>query len=178
MFRRLWRRYPSLVILASCALVTSPCWGGFLWIVGRNLYVKQYVWTDEDRAHTGEGHPSDARKWRAKLATIPNLDAAERDYPELVASSDFVSKRYPNGEWLFGIATDSHRDFLGIRPDPGGTVVLKDSRGQVRVFYGHICGAGRSSFSYPTNRVQNLDQFYAKLVEYNIFVEQFLTPDP
>jgi hypothetical protein len=48
--------------------------------------------------------------------------------------SGVAAKRFDNGEWVFGVCRDSHayRD--------GGTVVIKDSTGAVRAFFGHVCG--------------------------------------
>ncbi len=51
-----------------------------------------------------------------------------------------VGIRFPNGEWVTGVTKDSHglySEWFG-----GGTVVLKDSSGRVRCFFGHVCGVG------------------------------------
>jgi hypothetical protein len=171
MFRRLYQKRPTLVILGGLALLTSPCWGGVGFLFGYVTYIKQFVWTAEDRAHKGEGHPSDARKWRTLLEPIPDLDACERGHPELTSSPSFVKIRFPNGEWVFGVASDSHAWF----DNRGGTVVLKDSRGLIRVFFGHVCGAGSPMYSY-SGQAKSLDEFYTTLTMNGSFTEQFLPP--
>ena len=46
--------------------------------------------------------------------------------------------RFDDGAWLFGLCQSSH----GVWKRGGGTVVVKDSKGQVRAFFGHVCGDG------------------------------------
>src|SRR5689334_5621079 len=75
----------------------------------------------------GEGSVRRAEMWRERFQEVADPDAA-RSCPGV------VSKRFADGEWVFGVCDDSH-----MNPD-GGTIVLKDSRGRLRVFFGHVCG--------------------------------------
>ena len=170
--RRFRRQRPVLYALISAALLTAPCWVPLGALMGYVQYIRRFVWTAEDRAHKGEGFPSDARKWRAILQDIPDVEAAE-SHPELGRSPYFEKRRFPNGEWVFGISIDSH----GWEPlYRGGTVVMKDSRGQVRVYYGHVCGAsGPIQHGYHIEDTKSLDEFYNMFKRYD-FTEQFLPP--
>ena len=170
--RRFKQRRPIFFTLAVIALVFSPCWAPLGLLVGYATYVRQFVWTDEDRAHQEyEGLPSDARKWRAVIEAIPDPDTAERDHLNFAHDRDYFSLRFPNGEWVFGIAVQSHKFVT-----KGGTVVLKDSRGQVSIYYGHVCSHG-GDYMYPYGeRTQNLDEFYSRMREWKNFTEQALAP--
>ena len=87
-----------------------------------------YLLVPTDYSDRARGSPKYAADWRATLDAFPDPEAAQAAHPEVVA------KRFPNGEWAFGVDRDSHqyRD--------GGTVVIKDSKGRVRAFFGHVCG--------------------------------------
>ena len=76
----------------------------------------------------GEGSPEYARWWGTAFRKVSDPESAKALYPEVAV------KRFDNGEWIFGISLDSH---ASIR---GGTIVLKDSTGRVRAFFGHVCG--------------------------------------
>jgi hypothetical protein len=103
----------------------------------RGLYVYWFVFTPEDREFLrndgrvyGGGVPSVARRLKAEMESIPDPETAARLHP------DWVVTRCENREWLFGYGIDSH---------PGlhighGTLVVKDSRGKVWIFFGHVCG--------------------------------------
>lgn len=76
-----------------------------------------------------------------------------------------VGLRFPNGEWVTRVAKDTHAwysEWFG-----GGTVVLKDSRGRVRCFFGHVCG---SCNLMVARDAKSLDEFDAALA--NFFAEQ------
>lgn len=76
----------------------------------------------------GTGSENYARRWSERFGSVSSIRAARAAFPE-VGSRDFE-----NGEWIFFVSDDSHGDPWG------GTVVAKDSRGDVRAFYGHVCG--------------------------------------
>jgi hypothetical protein len=78
---------------------------------------------------------------------------------------DYAYHRFDNGEWVMGIGRNSHGSSVG------GTVVLKDSRGQVRFFVGHVCGP--SGHMTLVDFTANLDEFYKSLV--TGFIEQPLS---
>jgi hypothetical protein len=77
----------------------------------------------------GVGSVRHATEWRERFRTLSKPEAAKRAYPEI------VEKRFDNGEWIFGICEDSHTS-----PE-GGTIVVKDSNGRIRAFFGHVCGS-------------------------------------
>jgi hypothetical protein len=111
-------------------------------LVGLVIYLT--VPTDySDRAY---GSPEYAARWRATLDALPDPEAAQAEHPEV------VGKRFPNGEWAFGVDRDSHRY------RDGGTVVIKDSKGRVRVFFGHVCGG---ILAGVLQRAKSLDDIYA-----------------
>jgi hypothetical protein len=76
----------------------------------------------------GKGSPAYAEKWRARLQPLADPDAARATYPEVEVL------RFGNGEWVIGVSDDSHASHWG------GTVVVKDSTGRLRAFFGHVCG--------------------------------------
>ena len=154
-------------------VLTSPFWFGGLWFAGKLLYVRYIVWTEEDRAHRGdEGLPSDARKWRSVIEPVADVDSADREHPALTDHPDYFSFRFPNGEWVFGIAVRSHKFFTR-----GGTLVFKDSRGTTRVYYGHVCAHGRVQMALYGNNCRSIQEFVSRLREYDDrWSEQFLTP--
>jgi hypothetical protein len=165
---RHWRR--TVLLFGGLVLITSPCWAGLGFFAAKRLYIHKFIWTDEDRAYKGEeGLPSDARKWRATLQSYPNFDAVISNPPSHEGYVDYFSKRFPNGEWLFGIEVASHQIF-----SKGGTVVIRDSLGRTRVFYGHVCSIGNTQ--YFADNSKDLNDFYTKFQQNSIFREQFLTP--
>ncbi len=76
----------------------------------------------------GEGSPEYARQWGRVLRGIPDPESAKASVSEISV------KRFENGEWIIGISYDSHAS------PAGGTIVLRDSTGRVRAFFGHVCG--------------------------------------
>jgi hypothetical protein len=104
-----------------------------------------YLVIPTDYSDRARGSPELAAHWRSELVGYGNPEAAQSARPEV------VGKRFPNGEWAFGMDRDSHayRD--------GGTVVIKDSTGRVRVFFGHVCG---SILPGVLNRANSLDEVY------------------
>ncbi len=82
----------------------------------------------------GHGSMSAAVKLRPEVESLP---APEERFFNRKAETFGI--RFTNGEWVTGVAKDSHAlysDWYG-----GGTVVVKDSRGRVRCFFGHVCGS-------------------------------------
>ena len=72
-----------------------------------------------------------AAEWRDQLAQYPDPVAAQSADPEVLVV------RCRNGEWAFGRSKNSH----GVWYRGGGTVVVRDSAGRVRAFFGHVCGS-------------------------------------
>lgn len=72
--------------------------------------------------------------------------------------------RFPNGEWVTGVGVDSH-SYRAARD----TLMLRDSRGQVKVYVGHVCGPNYVSTYYTTvPNLKNLDDFYAHVAEQSL----------
>ncbi len=101
-----------------------------LMLAGGILYLH---WARSDKSSgpqvMGVGSVRDAHQWRRRFLTFPDPETATKAFPEV------VSKRFPDESWVCGICTDSHAS-----PE-GGTIVLKDSTGKIRVFFGHVCGS-------------------------------------
>jgi hypothetical protein len=153
--RRLLRR-----ILIGCLILSTPCWT----CIGVGCIRRQVIYTAEDRAHFSvnrEGLPSEARHWYAVLEGVTD--------PESVTDTEAVVIRFPNGEWMVGYCSDSH-SFV----HRGGTAVVKDSRGQLRVLFGHVCGP--RALDWMLSGKPSLDSAYAYLIQDCNFQEQFLAP--
>src|SRR4051812_41812277 len=78
----------------------------------------------------GTGSATYAHRWEERLAALTTTDEATARYPEVQA------RTFPTGEWIFGVGDDSHASMFG------GTVVIKDSRGAIHTYFGHVCGPG------------------------------------
>jgi hypothetical protein len=113
----------------------------------------------------GVGDTRYAAKWRDRFAPLPDPETAKAAYPEVEA------KRFPNGEWVFGVSADSHGSHWG------GTVVYKDSSGRTRAFFGHVCGPRR--LSHMLYAPQSLKEFYDHSDwEHHEFQEYAFPPAP
>ena len=99
------------------------------------------------------GSPELAAEWRDELASYETPEAA------MLADTAIEHIRFDNGDWLIGRAQNSH----GMWRRGGGTMVLADSGGQTRIFFGHVCGGGfirRGFGEHP-----DLQSFYARVME-------------
>lgn len=118
-----------------------------------------FVWLG--RANSGGmGSMKEALRLRSMVESMPEPKESFWD-----RNKEAVGLCFPNGEWVMGVAKDSHTwysDWFG-----GGTVVLKDSRGRVRCFFGHVCGSCNLTFA---NDPKSLDEFDAAMS--NHFTEQ------
>jgi hypothetical protein len=85
------------------------------------------------------------------MESLTDPETAQQLHP------DWGLLKFPNGEWVFGYGINSHGIRLGR-----GTLVVKDSRGQVRIFFGHICGENGGVF-LSRDSVKTLDDFYRDL---------------
>jgi hypothetical protein len=113
--------------------------------------------------HNGDGSPSYALECIAEFAGIDSVDQAEKTISQFRSRSTSTgewasSRKFDNGQWVFGVCRDSHSS------RHGGTVVVKDSRGDVRVFFGHVCGALQLSMPINEEEVEDLDGFYEFLL--------------
>lgn len=166
---RQWRRarewfgclsWPRRVMVLA-AVLTSLCWCGGAWFWLSGFYVYWVLYTPEDREFVKtrreyrEGLPSAARQLKTEMEAIPDPDTALEHHP------DWAAVRFKNGEWVFGHGVNSHDLFQVGR----GTAVVKDSRGQVRIFFGHVCGRNGplEMFSSGLLRANTLEEFYHEL---------------
>jgi len=79
------------------------------------------------------------------LADINSIEEAQSKY------SYIHVKNFNNGEWVFGVSSDSHSNPWG------GTIVLKDSNGKISSYFGHVCGSARMLFNAEA---KDLNTFY------------------
>ncbi len=141
-----WRRV-FLALLVPMMMPFCCCSG----LIGRKYYIHWFVFTSEDReffkdTRYRDGVPSAARKLIAEMEPYDDLDAAVEAHP------DWFEHRFPTGEWIFGHGINSH----GLSMAGQGTLVIKDSRGRTRVFFGHVCGTN-ASFPYILKVTKTLD---------------------
>ncbi|WP_162660593.1 hypothetical protein [Tuwongella immobilis] len=98
------------------------------------------------------GSPALAAEWRDQLAQFPDPDSAKAADPSMIVV------RCENGDWVFGRTQSSH----GVWLRGGGTVVMRDSGGRIRAFFGHVCGGDYLPGSF--GRLPDLAAFYAAVV--------------
>jgi hypothetical protein len=79
-----------------------------------------------------KGSPALAAEWKADLSQYRTPEEAQ------AKNKDVIVVRFDDGAWVFGRCQSSH----GVWKRGGGTVVVKDSKGRVRAFFGHVCGEG------------------------------------
>jgi hypothetical protein len=74
------------------------------------------------------------------------------------ASKAMLARRFPNGEWMLDSLSLLR---FGLFRWGGGTIVVKDSRGKIRAFFGPISGTrGLAMIFVGTS---DLDAFYARM---------------
>ena len=132
------RRTIRWVLIGCAGLLVLPCGFFGFWYAAL--------------AGSSSGSPDLAAEWRDHLAQYPDPDAAHAADPEVIVL------RFRNGEWVFGRSQNSH----GIWYRGGGTVVVRDSTGRTRAFFGHVCGGGQLGIGYP--ELPSLGDFYKRLV--------------
>ena len=126
----------------------------------------------------GSGSYKYARKWRSQLLACQSLDDVEQHFNciEFVPTGDgsahmvhvtadvagrprALIDSFPDGKWIACAYADSHSE------PGGGTVVSRDSDGEVHVFFGHVCGR-------PHAWGNTLEEFYTNLRRYNRIEEK------
>jgi hypothetical protein len=110
----------------------------------------------------GSGSMAEAQRLRPVVEAMPPPSASAVYY-----RAGAVGVVFPSGEWVVGVVKDSHGMYSRLKG--GGTVVLKDSRGRVRCFFGHVCGSGNIGQEAP-GVFDSLDAHDAYLAKQ--FVEQ------
>jgi hypothetical protein len=141
----------------------------------QGVYLRWFVYTNEDREFirnernsypNSGGLPSVARRLKAEMESIPDPDTALQLHP------DWGAKWFKNGEWVFGRGIDSHWISAGH-----GTLVLKDSRGRIRIFFGHVCGSNPGLGPYSSQFIATLDDFYKEWwLGGNVMLREWIPP--
>src|SRR5579859_265627 len=120
----------QFTILASCLAIC---------LVGPLLFFAFWI---AAAAGSSKGSVPLADEWRREFAQYQSPNEATRQNVRI------VELQFESGEWAFGRAASSH----GIWVRGGGTLVVKDSKGDVRAFFGHVCGDGHlQSYSSITH---------------------------
>jgi len=116
----------------------------------------------------GTGSPMFAKRWAARFEKWESPQEAER------RSRRVGSLSLPDGTWFYAVCDGSH-----CNPN-GGTVVIRDSSGAIRCFFGHVCigdfqWLASSAACAGTNELlRSLSDLYAGLAELQ-FAEHMLT---
>ncbi len=94
----------------------------------------------------GRGSTEHAAKWKGIFESLSDPEVVKTRYPFA------ATRHYADGSWVFGVSYDSHagRD--------GGTIILKESSGKVRAFFGHVCGP--DMLQDTISRTGSLAEFY------------------
>jgi hypothetical protein len=130
-------------------------WSAVALVMAFGLLVSGLFWLSEALAICDAGSPTLAQEWAARLEGFPDVETA------LASDEHIWGRRFENGEWVFGLSQNSHGS-----PRTGGTVVIKESRRGVRVFFGHVCGGpGPLWWRYNFEEAKSLDEFYRRLAE-------------
>jgi hypothetical protein len=140
-------RKRRLALCAGLAFVLFSGCGGFLYLaLGMN----------------NEGSPALAQEWKTALQEFNDLEDAKHH------DQSVQGRVFPDGEWVLGKCRNSH----GLFERGGGTLVVKDSRGAIRAFFGHVCGP--DFLKDQSAAAKSLDDFYRRLTESGIFAEHQL----
>jgi len=126
------------------------------------------------------GSEEHARQWKTQLLACHSLDEVKQHFNcfvmewsaggagTRVAVTETVAgrpqallKSFTDGRWIACAHADSHSE------PGGGTIVSRDSSGEVHVFFGHVCG-------HLYARGETLEEFYTYLRGYDNVKEVFL----
>src|SRR5262249_23207628 len=123
-----------VVLAVAWFVLLALCAGLFQWMIWPAPFKR------------GEGSTIYARKWRERFEGIEDPETAQARFDAV------TGKRFQNGEGNFGLWPDSHSSIYG------GTVVVKDSRENTHVYFGHVCGPKALEIALGPQR--SLDGFY------------------
>ena len=132
------------------------------------------------RGGMGRGSRQPAREWRVQLLACQSLEEVKQHFncfviewrvdgggtkvrvTEMVGGRPrALLKSFSDGRWIACAHADSHSE------PGGGTIVSRDSAGEIHVFFGHVCGDLHA-------RGETLEEFYTSLRGYNGVKEVFL----
>ena len=111
----------------------------------------------------GNGSKSFAYQWYKKLKNInyiQDFKYIQDKYPFLL-----LHKFPENDQWIIGICDDSHSSPWG------GTIVIHDSEGKTRCFFGHVCG--NNFLHIVLLNVKNIKELYIFFIK-NDFKEYII----
>jgi hypothetical protein len=133
------------------------------------------------RGGMGEGSYKYARQWRDQLLACQSLDEVSRhfncfmieetpgmglrsvgEFTRVAGRPEALVKSFSDGRWIACAHADSHNRRPGC-----GTIVSRDSSGEVHIFFGHVCGT-------LIVHGDTLEEFYIHLRGYNRVKEVFL----
>jgi len=142
------------------------------WAIAAALLLTFVLIVASTSPRMGGGSHRYARKWRKQLLACQSLDEVKRHFNCLEIKSradgasitDYVTEKvagrpdalirsFPDGRWIACAYADSHGD------RGGGTIVTRDSSGEIHTFLGHVCGDLHA-------KGETLEEFYASLREY------------
>lgn len=103
----------------------------------------------------------EAVRLKAIVESIPDPKSGEGIHRE------YAYKQFKNGEWILGIGRDSHAWMSKYRG--GGVMVVKDNKGKVRCFFGHVCGP--DALEMHLGGTKSVDDFYTKMLTGKEFTE-------
>lgn len=128
----------------------------------------------------GAGSYKCARQWRKQLLACHSLDEVKQHFncfviegtsggggtrvevTETVAGRPHaLLQSFPDGRWIACAHADSHGE------PGGGTIVSRDSSGEIHIFFGHVCGRLYA-------KGETLEEFYTSLRGYMHVKEVFL----
>ena len=116
----------------------------------------------------GTGSYKHAKLWKEKLSTCNSLDDVRQQFncgryranpggfytyirdPNTFKDGNTWALLYdfPNGDWIAMTYANSHNTW------GGGTVVTRDNTGDIKIFFGHVCGT-------PPSHGESLEELYA-----------------
>ncbi len=141
------------------------------WIIAAAL-VLAFVLYVASSFHMGTGSRTFARIWRRQLLACHSLDDVKKRFNCFVMEGNpgefggrvditkpklgrppALIKSFPDGRWIACVHADSHGAW------GGGTIVTRDSSGEIHVFFCHVCG-------HVYAKGETLEEFYTSLRNY------------
>ncbi|MCX5646287.1 MAG: hypothetical protein NTZ17_16645 [Phycisphaerae bacterium] len=126
----------------------------------------------------GAGSYKCARQWRKQLLACHSLDEVKQHFncfviegtsggggtrvevTETVAGRPHaLLQSFPDGRWIACAHADSHGE------PGGGTIVSRDSSGEIHIFFGHVCGRLYA-------KGETLEELYTSLRGYEFGVKE------
>jgi hypothetical protein len=110
----------------------------------------------------GRGSVAAAARWKGIFEAISDPEVVKTRYPFAAV------KRFDDGSWIVGVGEDSHAS------SDGGTIVVKESDGSVRAFFGHVCGPDLLADAF--SRCRSSAEFYPLLFQSRFGFKEYTFP--